>query len=159
MMKWLLFSLFLPQDVVDHHLQMPCKWSSWHWPICHLCSHEYFIREMPSGFHGSRWKSGGLCFTAEMCVQRKKMERFLLPSGTEHQLLCSLYQIFSWLRPSLLELFYQRCEMLDVRTPPALCGAGLGCGLGGRKREEQVFQPQNLQTLDVLQPNTPILTF
>lgn len=25
MMKWMLFSLFLPRDVVDHHLQMPCK--------------------------------------------------------------------------------------------------------------------------------------
>lgn len=27
---------------------------------------------MPSGFQGSRWKSGGLCFTAEIRVQRKK---------------------------------------------------------------------------------------
>lgn len=99
MMKWMLFSLFLPRDVVDHHLQMPCKWSSWHWPMYHLCSHGYSIWEVPSGFYASQRESGagvGLCSTAETRVQRKqKPEGFPLPPETGHQLLYCLYRILS----------------------------------------------------------------
>lgn len=135
MMKWMLFSLLLPQDVGCHHLQMPCKWSSWPWPICHLCSHEYSTRELPSGFHGSCWKCGGLCFTTEIRVQRKKLSIFCSHQGQSISccVLCvkfshSLYTFF--VRVVLSEMLRTQCE------------------LGRRQRRwKQLLPPQDLKIL------------
>lgn len=64
----------------------------------------------------------------------KKNEHFPLPLGTEHQLLCSLRQIFSKLIPLLLQVFFFFLSERNVKKPFTLYGVGLGCELSRRKR-------------------------
>lgn len=144
MMKWMLLSLFLPQDVVDHHLQMPCKWSSWHWPMYHLCSHGYSIWEVPSGFHASQCKSGGaVCAALPRHVYRENKNLNISCSHWRQGIIscCILYVKFSLsshlhryssVSPDMLQ------SPLDTMMEP---GRKWGQGPKGRAKISRDFSP------------------